>query len=103
LLAAATGQELSLEEFLAVGERIWNLERLFNLGAGLGRADDALPGRCFEPIRGEKSEGARMEKERFEAMLDEYYAARGWDHDGVPTRATLGRLGIEEYARLAGQ
>jgi aldehyde:ferredoxin oxidoreductase len=97
---AATGRSLSLSEFERLGERIWNLERLFNLGAGYTRADDALPERCFQPIKGPASEGAVIERAKFEAMLDEYYAARGWDRDGVPTTERLGELGLERYAAL---
>jgi aldehyde:ferredoxin oxidoreductase len=100
LLSAATGREISLEEFLTVGERIWNLERLFNIGAGLGRGDDRLPERCFQPIQGEASEGAVMDREQFEAMLDEYYRLRGWDERGIPTEKKLEELGIPEYASL---
>jgi aldehyde:ferredoxin oxidoreductase len=98
-LQAATGQKLTLEEFVAIGERIWNLERLFNIGAGFGRADDTLPDRCFEPIKGEASQGAVITRESFARMLDEYYAVRGWTREGVPTPATLARLGIESEAR----
>lgn len=100
-VTAATGREISLQEFLRVGERIWNLERLFNLGAGLSRADDLLPERCFEPIRGEASEGAVMDRGEFERMLDEYYQLRGWDEAGIPSRQKLRGLGIPEYAALA--
>ena len=99
-LAAATGQTINLKEFLRLGERIWNLEKLFNLGAGFTRADDRLPGRCYEPIKGESSEGAVMKPEQFETMLDEYYEARGWTKDGVPTPEKLKELGIEGYAGL---
>jgi len=99
-VGAATGREISLRGFLTVGERIWNLERLFNIGAGLGRADDRLPERCFQPIRGEGSEGAVMDRQRFEEMLDEYYQLRGWDEQGIPTSKKLKELGIPEYARL---
>ena len=100
---AAVGRALSLEEFLKTGERIWNLEKLFNLGAGLSRADDCLPGRCYEPIKGEASEGAVMKRELFETMLDEYYAVRGWTKEGVPTREKLRELEIDEYAGLAAK
>jgi aldehyde:ferredoxin oxidoreductase len=86
---------------LRLGERIWNLERLFNLGAGVRRADDSLPDRCYEPIKGESSEGAVFTQAEFEAMLDEYYAVRGWDPEGVPTEARLTELGIAPYRRLA--
>jgi aldehyde:ferredoxin oxidoreductase len=99
-VSAATGREISLKEFLAVGERIWNLERLFNIGAGMGRADDRLPERCYQPIRGESSEGAVMDRQKFEGMLDEYYRLRGWDQGGIPTQEKLEELGIPEYARL---
>ncbi|MBN1835056.1 MAG: hypothetical protein JW820_04340, partial [Spirochaetales bacterium] len=98
---AATGRSLSLEEFLRLGERTWNLERLFNLGAGLGRADDALPERCYEPIKGESSEGAVFARDEYEAMLDEYYELRGWDREGVPTAAKLEELGIASDRRVA--
>ena len=100
-VTAATGREISLEEFLRLGERIWNLERLYNLGAGLARADDLLPERCFEPIQGEASEGAVMDRGEFEKMLGEYYQLRGWDEQGIPTRKKLRGLGIPEYAELA--
>lgn len=98
---AAVGRALSLKEFLKTGERIWNLEKLFNLGAGFSRADDCLPGRCYEPIKGEASEGAVMTRDQFETMLDEYYSVRGWTKEGIPTREKLRELGIEEYAGLA--
>jgi len=101
LLEAATGQKLTLDELVAVGERIWNLERLFNVGAGFGRKDDTLPDRCFEPIKGEASQGAVITHEAFDRMLDEYYAVRGWTKEGVPTPATLKRLGIADAARIA--
>jgi aldehyde:ferredoxin oxidoreductase len=99
-VTAASGREISLEEFMAVGERIWNLERLFNIGAGMGRADDRLPERCYQPIQGEASEGAVMNREQFERMLSEYYSLRGWDERGIPTGQKLEELGIPEYARL---
>jgi len=102
-LEAATGRSFGLEEFERLGERIWNLEKLFNLGAGFSRADDALPARCFEPIKGPSSEAAVLEREKFEALLDEYYRLRGWDRDGVPTPGTLKALGLERYASLAGR
>ncbi len=69
---------------------------MFNVGAGFGRKDDTLPDRCFEPIKGEASQGAVITREAFARMLDEYYAVRGWTREGVPTPATLKRLDIEE-------
>jgi aldehyde:ferredoxin oxidoreductase len=66
------------------GERIWNLVRLFNVREGFDRADDTLP----DPIDADTLDT------RFEALLDAYYDARGWDDDGVPTAATLSRLDL---------
>ena len=100
-LEAATGVSLSVPEFLRLGERLWNLERLFNLGAGLRRADDALPERCREPIKGGSSEGAVFGPGEFEAMLEEYYELRGWDREGVPGQAKLEELGLGGYRHLA--
>lgn len=95
---AATGRAISWDEMVALGERVWNLEKLFNLKAGLGREDDRLPSRCFEPVLGATSRSAVLVEEKFEAMLDEYYRLRGWNSEGVPGKAKLDELGIGEYA-----
>jgi aldehyde:ferredoxin oxidoreductase len=100
-IKAACGYAMSMEEFYRLGERIWNLQKLFNLGAGLTRADDTLPERCFtEPVLGETSEGSIIDRKEFEAMLDEYYTVRGWDSQGIPSRETLTKLNISAYAKL---
>jgi len=96
-VTAATGREISPDEFIRIGEKIWNLERLFNIKAGFGRKDDILPERCFHPVLGENSENAVMEHQQFEDMLTEYYTVRGWNSEGVPTKETLDGLGLEEY------
>ena len=74
------------------GERIWNLERLFNIKAGLGRADDTLPPRMLnEPA---KSGTAKGQVARLGEMLPDYYEKRGWDEEGNPRGQTLSRLGL---------
>jgi aldehyde:ferredoxin oxidoreductase len=98
LLAAATGRTVQWDEMVTLGERIWNLEKLFNLKAGLTRDDDRLPGKCFEPVLGKTSQSSVIEEEKFEAMLDEYYSLRGWDSEGVPGTKKLEELGIADYA-----
>jgi len=70
-----------------VGERVWTLVRLFNVREGFDRSDDSLP-TAFAGSDG-------VDRDRFEAMLDAYYAARGWDETGLPTRETLARLDLE--------
>jgi aldehyde:ferredoxin oxidoreductase len=75
MLSAATGVDYSTDEYLKCGERIWNLERLFNIKAGLSRKDDTLPDRFFG--------NGGIDRAGFEKTLDEYYHLRGWDENGV--------------------
>jgi aldehyde:ferredoxin oxidoreductase len=80
------------EDMLKVGERIWNLERLFNNAAGLTRADDSLPPRITsEPLTEGPSKGHVVD---LEPMLNEYYQLRGWDTQGRPTSDKLRELGL---------
>ncbi len=92
LLRAATGLPYSDDELMKAGERIWNLERLFNLRAGITGEDDTLPPRILEePIPAGPSEGEVCELDR---MLPEYYKLRGWDKEGKPTREKLEELSL---------
>jgi aldehyde:ferredoxin oxidoreductase len=92
LLSAITGVEYTTDEFMKCGDRIWNLERQFNLNAGLTAADDALPPRILnEPLKTGASKGTVS---RLPEMLPVYYNLRGWDEKGVPTPAKLGVLGL---------
>jgi aldehyde:ferredoxin oxidoreductase len=98
MLASITGTpELGVAEHLfAVGERIFNLERAFNIREGFRRKDDIFPMRIItEPLRhAGPSEGQVLRNP--DALLDEYYRFRGWDENGVPTRDKLRELGLEE-------
>jgi aldehyde:ferredoxin oxidoreductase len=76
------------------GERICNLERLFNLREGFTRKDDTLPKRLLrEAITGKDGNLHTVDIDR---LLDDYYAARGWNGEGVPLPETLARLGLTE-------
>ena len=94
LLAAATGWDLEVDELERIGERIWNLERLFGVREGLRRADDLPPARMHQPISNGPAEGERLDPEKFAQMLDEYYELRGWGLDGVPGQKKLTELGL---------
>jgi aldehyde:ferredoxin oxidoreductase len=90
MLTALTGITYSTDDYLKAGERIWNLERLFNLKAGFTAKDDTLPERMLkEPI---KSGPAKGEVSHVPEMLPEYYKLRGWDTKGVPTKERLQQL-----------
>ena len=84
LIRAATGLEFTEAELREVGRRVIDLERQINLEFGRTRADDTLPKRYFDdPMPGRAAKGHRIERDKFERMLDEYYAARGWDESGM--------------------
>ena len=90
--AAVRGVPYSVEDFVKVGERTWNIERLFNLEAGLTRADDTLPQRLLKDAHTSgPSAGVVVD---LDAMLPVYYRERGWSEDGVPTREKLAELGL---------
>jgi aldehyde:ferredoxin oxidoreductase len=89
------GLEMTERDLRVIGERIVNLNRLFNARLGITRKDDCLPERLTKekaplgPSAGEVVE--------LDAMLDEYYTERGWDlKTGLPTKETLERLGLAE-------
>jgi aldehyde:ferredoxin oxidoreductase len=92
LLGLVTGWDMTGEELLSVGERVVNLRRLYNLREGGTRAEDTLPARFLDGAPG------GLGRAELEAMIDAYYEARGWDADGVPTAATLRRLGLDRLA-----
>jgi aldehyde:ferredoxin oxidoreductase len=91
-LAAATGVPYTLETLLQIGERIWNLERLWNERAGVAGKEDTLPKRILEePI---PSGPAKGQVNRLGEMLPEYYRLRGWDAEGRITQEKLKELGL---------
>ena len=92
LLSAAVGRTYTEDDFKRVGERVWNLERLFNVKAGFSRKDDTLPPRFLqEPLKEGNSRGRVVELDK---MLPEYYKIRGWDEEGRPTAEKLEKLGL---------
>ena len=80
------------ESLLEAGERIWNLERKFNLDAGLTKEDDTLPKRLLKDAA--KTGPAKGAVNRLDEMLPAYYEARGWTEDGEPKPDTLKRLNV---------
>ncbi|NPV69317.1 MAG: aldehyde ferredoxin oxidoreductase family protein [Firmicutes bacterium] len=93
MLKEATGVDYTTESAIECGERIWNLERLFNIKAGFTAADDTLAPRLLnEPMPDGPAKGR---VNRLSDMLGEYYKVRGWTESGEPAPETLARLGIE--------
>jgi len=96
LLRAVTGWDITLKELENIAERIYTLERWINVRRGASRSMAMLPWRVMnEPIPDGPSKGRFCPRDELEKMLATYYRLRGWDGDGVPTRARLAELGIE--------
>jgi aldehyde:ferredoxin oxidoreductase len=96
---AVTGEDPSMDRWLLAEDRTETVARLINLREGFGRKDDALPKRLlFEPLPDGPAKGQLFGSDGLNHMLDEYYALRGWDREGVPLPETLERLGLAEYA-----
>jgi aldehyde:ferredoxin oxidoreductase len=95
LFSLATGIDTSVDELLTAAQRVAVLERAFDVTRGIRRIDDTLPDRMFETaVPGGPLKGEKLEREKFDKMLDEYYAVSGWDDDGVPKEETFQKYGL---------
>lgn len=93
--AVVGGTTYDADSLLEAGDRIWTLEKLFNLKAGIDSSQDTLPKRLLKtPIPDGPSKG---EVHRLDVLLPEYYSVRGWSKEGIPTEETLKKLGLDEY------
>lgn len=93
MLTAITGTEFVPQNLHAAGERIWNLERLYNLREGFTSKDDTLPKRLMEePLKSGVAKGRVV---NLAPQLEEYYRYRGWSIDGIPKKEKLKLLGLE--------
>lgn len=103
MIKAVTGMELSVSDTFLISERVYNLQRAFNAREGLDRRVDSLPPRVFDdPIPKGVSKGSRIRRSEFERMLDDYYQARGWSSNGIPTKVKLLLLDLNDVAEEVG-
>ena len=94
VLTAVTGIPYATGDLIRTGERVWNLEKLYNLREGFAREDDTLPPRLLnEPVMDGPSKGWVS---HLEPMLKEYYRTRGWDENGIPKRQKLQELSLAD-------
>jgi len=97
LVAHCLGRDFTYDDLVRIGERAYNLARVFNVREGVTRADDTLPPRLLEEPLPEGPAAGKV-NENLPAMLDKYYELRGWDKaTGKPTPEKLKELGLEEY------
>jgi aldehyde:ferredoxin oxidoreductase len=95
IFSDVTGDRYSVERLLRAAERIETTTRLFNVREGFTRGDDRLPPRLLEePLEDGPAAGRVLSQEGLDHMLDEYYAMRGWDDQGIPLSETLERYTI---------
>ena len=98
-----TGLESSGEMLATAGERICNLKKAFNIREGWTAADDWLPERALrDPIPSGPGQGVHMRENELRAMIDGYYAARGWTADGLIPREKLAALDLKSVAEDVG-
>ncbi|MGB9812161.1 MAG: aldehyde ferredoxin oxidoreductase family protein [Thermovenabulum sp.] len=90
-LNLVTGWDITLDEFMKIGERIFNLKRLYNTRLGIRREHDTIPKRILTLKRGG---GTKDNLPNLEEMLEEYYKIRGWNEQGIPTEEKLKELGL---------
>jgi aldehyde:ferredoxin oxidoreductase len=92
-LGYVTGWDVSTEEIMRIGERVFNLKRLHNVRRGISRKDDTLPPRLLTQKRGGIGPG-RDNIPPLGKMLNEYYPYRGWSEEGIPTKEKLTQLDL---------
>jgi len=94
--SAVTGLPMTGERLLGCGERVYNVEKLFNLREGFGRESDYPPLRFFEePLSDGPGKGTRLSRPDYDRILNEYYESRGWDKEtGVPSPEKLRSLDL---------
>jgi aldehyde:ferredoxin oxidoreductase len=93
---AIKGWNVTPEELMETGERIWNLERMFiHRETGILREGDIPPAVYFQPQPLEPLKGEKLDRDEYEKALDLYYQVRGWTMEGAPTPETLARLKLD--------
>jgi aldehyde:ferredoxin oxidoreductase len=94
MINSCLGTEYKADDLLSIGERVWNLERLYSMRTEFEHTDDTLPERFIkEPIAEGPGKG---QVSKIEEMLPEYYDLRGWSNDGIPLTETLKSLELED-------
>lgn len=82
-ISTLTGWDISAEELLNVGKRVYNLQRAFNVREGVQKVDDLLPERVLKlPEFGKYAQVKECEIKDYKGMLEECYTERGWQQEG---------------------
>jgi aldehyde:ferredoxin oxidoreductase len=100
LLSLCTGWDVTPEDLMTSGERIFHVLKAYSVRDGRDRKDDLWPDRFFtEPLPEGPAKGAVLSRDFVEKILDEYYDLRGWDKEtGLPSKDKLIKLGLSDIA-----
>jgi aldehyde:ferredoxin oxidoreductase len=103
LLHAATGMEMSWEDLNVIADRVFNLTRAFwirEFGKKWSAEMDFPADRWFEePLSKGPLKGMKLDRAKYDSMLQNYYRKRGWDGRGIPKKLTLSKLGLKDVAQ----
>jgi aldehyde:ferredoxin oxidoreductase len=103
LYTLVTGIEMTADSLRRAGERVYNLEKAYNVREGWVKKDDYPPPRVMkDPIPDGPSKGSLVTKEEFDMMLEAYFNSRGWTSEGIPTKQKLRELGLDDVAKDVG-
>jgi aldehyde:ferredoxin oxidoreductase len=106
-LHAATGLEMTWENLNLIADRLFNLIRAFwvrEYGEKWSKEMDVPPARWFEePLTKGPLKGAKLDRTKYDVMLERYYRKRGWDERGIPTKLALNNLGLADVAKQLGK
>ena len=103
LYTLVTGIKMTGDQLQKAGERIYNLEKAYNVREGWIKKDDYPPPRVMEdPIPDGVAKGSLVPKKEFDLMLGAYFEARDWSNDGIPTKQKLTELGLNKVAKDVG-
>lgn len=100
LYTLVTGINMTEKDIQKAGERIYNLEKVYNIREGWTKKSDYPPPRAMkDPVKNGMAKGSLLTKKEFETMLNAYFKAREWTDQGIPTRQKLSELGLDEIAK----
>jgi len=103
LYTLVTGIKMTPDQLQKAGERIYNLEKAYNVREGWTKKDDYPPPRIMkDPIPDGVAKGSLVTKKEFGLMLNAYFKARSWNSDGIPTKEKLIELGLNKAAKEIG-
>jgi len=103
LYSLVTGIDMTVGKLQRAGERIYNLEKAYNIREGWTKKDDYPPPRVMkDPIPDGVAKGSILTEQEFEIMLNAYYEARGWNDEGFIPKKKLIELGLEDVAEDIG-